>query len=92
MGNFRFGYSAYVSNGPQLAVDSLELGMLKFGLEFNNANQALGGRLELVHVSNAGWEIGLSGMFGEAGPDELQAMAVLGAVNLSYQRPLPLLR
>ncbi len=89
--NFRFGYSVYLTNGPQIATDTMEVGMLRFGMEDNNTNKALGGRLELVYLSQETLEIGLSGMLGEAGEDALNSMAILGAVDFSYQRPSTLL-
>lgn len=91
-GNFRLGYSTYVINGPQLATDSANAGMLRFSSEDNNSNKALGGRLEIVRLSQGTWEIGISGLAGESGPDSLQAMAILGAVDFSYSRPSPILR
>jgi hypothetical protein len=84
-GNFRFGYSAYVINGPQLLTDTLQAGMIQFGMEDNNPGKAIGGRLELVRLSKGNWEVGLSGILGDAGPDNFESITALGALDFSHQ-------
>jgi len=92
LGNTKWNYSGYVTNGPALNEgddEPEEAGQLMFGqLVDNNGSKAFGGRLGFLPFSNSSLEIGVSaynsGGTGTKGGEYENVGAFLYAFDLSY--------
>jgi len=71
LGNMKFNYSLYVTNGPRIKDGSEEpdeVGMIVHNpIEDNNNNKAIGGRLGLFPLRDQSLELGFSGLTGKLG-------------------------
>ncbi len=96
IGNTKWNYSGYVTNGPTLkdgSEEPEEAGMLSFeNLIDNNNSKAFGGRLGFFPLSDSSIEVGGSiyatDGTGEKGSDYEDVSAVLYAFDLSYVKQI----
>jgi len=92
IGNTKWNYSGYVTNGPALndGIDEPdEAGQLRFGrLVDNNNDKAFGGRLGFLPISDSSLEIGASfyetGGMGDKGSDFEDVRGFLYAFDFNY--------
>lgn len=98
-GSIKLNYQLYAINGPQLKVggdEPEEAGMLDFGgVEDNNLDKALGGRLGIFPFSNSSLELGVSMLSGAVGSNETEYEDVrtnMYALDLSFVRNVNFLK
>ena len=92
IGNTKWNYAGYVTNGPKLKDGSIEpdeAGMLSFeNLIDNNRSKAFGGRIGFLPFSDSSLEVGFSALntsgVGDEGSDYENVGAFLYALDLSY--------
>jgi len=96
LGNTKWNYSGYVTNGPTLkdgSEEPEEAGMLAFeNLIDNNTSKAFGGRIGFLPLSDSSVEIGVSaygtGGTGDKGSEYEDVGAFLYAFDLSYVKQI----
>ncbi len=98
-GSIKLNYQLYAINGPQLKVggdEPEEAGMLDFGgVEDNNLDKALGGRLGIFPFSNSCLELGVSMLSGAVGSNETEYEDIrtnMYALDLSFVRNVNFLK
>lgn len=98
-GSIKLNYQLYAINGPQLKVggdEPEEAGMLDFGgVEDNNLDKALGGRLGIFPFSNSSLELGVSMLSGAVGSNETEYKDIrtnMYALDLSFVRNVNFLK
>jgi len=93
-GNTKINYSAYLSNGPALDIESDLTVVPVIAINYtnyvdNNNNKAIGGRFGLLPFNNSMLELGLSGQYAKIGDRDTEFADV---ASVSYAADLSLVK